>query len=64
MTCEICGCEITEENMINKNIEICRHCYLENQAMSGEFLDEFYMSVEDQLEIKEMWEDYAEDDLD
>lgn len=63
MTCEICGCEITEENMVKPNIEICNYCYLENQAISGEFLDEFYMGVEDKMAIDELLDDFIEDEL-
>lgn len=62
MTCEICGCEITKENMVKPNIEICNYCYLENQAMTGEFLDEFYMGVEDKFAIDELLDDFVEEE--
>lgn len=64
MTCEVCGCEITDENMVNAKMEICSHCYLENQAMSGEFLDEFYNGIEDKLAVDELLEDFIEEDID
>lgn len=62
MTCEVCGCEITNENMVSENLDICSHCYLENEAMSGRVLDNFYLNIEDKMKIDEMLEDYIEDE--
>ena len=45
MTCEVCGCEITNENMVSENLDICNHCYLESEAMSGRVLDNFYLTL-------------------
>lgn len=62
MTCEVCGCEITNENMASGNLEVCSHCYLESKAMSGRVLDNFYLNIEDKMKIDEMLEDYIEDE--
>lgn len=62
MTCEICGCEITNENMVAKNLDVCSYCCLESEAMSGRVLDNFYLNIEDKIKVDEMLEDYIEDD--
>lgn len=64
MTCEICGCEITNENIVSEYLEICSYCYLENEAMSGECLDEFYQGVEDKMVINDYLENFIEEELD
>lgn len=65
MTCEICGCEITSENMVAKNLDVCNYCCLESEAMSGRVLDNFYLDMEDNIKVQEILEDYIEDeDLD
>jgi hypothetical protein len=63
MTCKYCGCEITEDNMIDENLDICDYCYSENEAMSGDNLDNYYNQVDADIIVEnELKEVYIEDD--
>lgn len=42
MHCIECGVEITNKNMIDPELEVCSDCFLLEEAIQGDNVDDFY----------------------
>lgn len=47
MYCINCGIEITEENMIDPELEVCKDCFMLEEAIQSDTVDNLYIDDED-----------------
>ena len=47
MYCMNCGVEITEENMIDPELEVCKDCFMLEEAIQSNTVDNLYIDDED-----------------
>lgn len=47
MYCMNCGIEITEENMIDPELEVCKDCFMLEEAIQSDTVDNLYIDDED-----------------
>lgn len=47
MYCMNCGIEITEENMIAPELEVCKDCFMLEEAIQSNTVDNLYIDDED-----------------
>lgn len=47
MYCINCGVEITEENMIDPELEVCKDCFMLEEAIQSNTVDNLYIDDED-----------------
>lgn len=47
MHCMECGIEITEENMIDPELEVCKDCFMLEEAIQSNTVDNLYIDDED-----------------
>lgn len=47
MYCMNCGIEITEENMIDPELEVCKDCFMLEEAIQSNTVDNLYIDDED-----------------
>lgn len=47
MYCMNCGIEITEENMIDPELEVCKDCFMLEEAIQSNTVDNLYIDGED-----------------
>ena len=47
MYCMNCGIEITEENMIDPELEVCKDCFMLEEAIQSNTVDNLYVDDED-----------------
>lgn len=47
MYCMNCGIEITEENMIDPELEVCKDCFMLEEAIQSDTVDNLYVDDED-----------------
>ena len=47
MYCMNCGIEITEENMVDPELEVCKDCFMLEEAIQSDTVDNLYIDDED-----------------
>lgn len=47
MYCTNCGIEITEENMVDPELEVCKDCFMLEEAIQSDTVDNLYVDDED-----------------
>ena len=47
MYCMNCGIEITEENIIDPELEVCKDCFMLEEAIQSDTVDNLYIDDED-----------------
>lgn len=47
MYCMNCGIEITEENMVDPELEVCKDCFMLEEAIQSNTVDNLYIDDED-----------------
>lgn len=47
MYCMNCGIEITEKNMIDPELEVCKDCFMLEEAIQSNTVDNLYIDDED-----------------
>lgn len=47
MYCMNCGIEITEENMVDPELEVCKDCFMLEEAIQSNTVDNLYVDDED-----------------
>lgn len=47
MYCMNCGIEITEENMVDPELEVCKDCFMLEEAIQSDTVDNLYVDDED-----------------
>lgn len=46
MYCMNCGIEITEENMVDPELEVCKDCFMLEEAIQSNTVDNLYIDDE------------------
>ena len=52
MFCMNCGIEITDENMVDPELEVCNECIVLEDAIKGYNVDDFYQRQDDNEFVK------------